>query len=228
MQDLKAVLFDMDGTLIDSEWFYFKAWKKALAAHGFALDSEVWLSTLAGKTDIQAMDVLRVQFGFQVDQEVFLTSVKAFVSQQYEEESVSVMPGAKELLSFLSKRQIALAVVTSSKREAAIYHLENNGLLSYFKLLVTRTEVTHTKPHPEPYNLCVQQLGVEKVNCLVLEDSVTGASAAKAAGLTCYGVQSHEAIRKSLVVDRTFDNLHQVLEFLEREFSTHDNTLDGE
>lgn len=216
MQELKAVLFDMDGTLIDSEWFYFKAWKKALAAHGFELDSEEWLESLAGKTDLQSMEVLQTQFGFQLDQEAFLADVKVHIAQQYNEETVPLMPGAKELLSFLSKQEITLAVVTSSKREAATYHLEHNGVLAYFKLLITRTEVTHTKPNPEPYNLCVQQLGLERRNCLVLEDSVTGALAAKAAGLTCYGVQSHEIIRSALVVDRSFDNLHQVLEFLER------------
>jgi len=215
MQHLKAVLFDLDGTLIDSEWFYFKAWKKVLAEYGFELDSDVWLSSLAGKTDVQAIEVLHTQFGFQTDVEPFFARVKARIAQQYDEEQVPLMPGASELVSFLSKQNITMAVVTSSKREAATYHLERNGLMPYFKLLVTRTEVKHTKPDPEPYNLCVQQLGVEKQDCLVLEDSVTGTSAAKAAGLTCYGVQSHEIIRQSLLADRLFDNLHQVLEFLE-------------
>lgn len=213
-QKPKAVLFDLDGTLIDSEWFYYKAWKKVLAEYGFDLDSETWLTSLAGKTDVQAMDVLHREHGFQTEAGPFLERVKSAIARQYEEELVPLMPGAKELITYLYDEQVTLALVTSSKREVATYYLEAHDLMKYFKLLVTRTEVTHTKPHPEPYLMCIAQLAVEKPDCLVLEDSLTGTTAARAAGLTCWAVQTHESIRKSLVVDRTFDNLHQVLEAL--------------
>ncbi|WP_134090104.1 HAD family phosphatase [Olivibacter sp. XZL3] len=209
---LKAVLFDLDGTIIDSEWFYYKAWKKVLAEYGFELDSDTWLTSLAGKTDVQAMEVLQGEHGFQTEVEPFLERVKSAIAQQYEEELVPLMPGAKELITYLHGKQVTLALVTSSKREVATYYLEAHDLMKYFKLLVTRTEVTHTKPHPEPYLMCIAQLGFNKEDCLVLEDSLTGTKAADAAGLTCWAVQTHEHIRKSLVVDRTFDNLHQVLE----------------
>ncbi|MCL4641064.1 MULTISPECIES: HAD family hydrolase [Olivibacter] len=208
----KAVLFDLDGTLIDSEWFYYKAWKAVLATYGFILDSECWLTSLAGKTDVQAIDVLQKQYNFQPDVNEFLTKVKSKVAQQYDEELVPLMPGAKELINYLHKEEIMIALVTSSKREVATYYLEAHDLMKYFRCLVTRTEVKNTKPHPEPYLMCVEQLGVDKQDCLVLEDSVTGTTAAKAAGLMCWGVQTHESIRQSLLVDRMFDNLHQVLE----------------
>lgn len=208
----KAVLFDLDGTLIDSEWFYYKAWKAVLATYGFILESELWLTSLAGKTDVQAVDVLQKQYNFQPDVNEFLSKVKSKVAQQYDEELVPLMPGTKELISYLHKEEIVIALVTSSKREVAIYYLEAHDLMKYFRCLVTRTEVKNTKPHPEPYLTCVEQLGVDKQDCLVLEDSVTGTTAAKAAGLMCWGVQTHESIRQSLLVDRMFDNLHQVLE----------------
>jgi len=214
----KAVLFDLDGTLVDSEWFYYKAWKAVLVNYAFDLTSVIWLNDIAGKTDVQAYEVLCDRYGLSLVKEEFLVRVKQQISQLYEEESVPLMPGVLDLISFLHQRQIILALVTSSQRGVAVYHLEHNGLMEYFTLLVTRTEVTHTKPDPEPYLLCLQELGLQAEDCLVLEDSVTGVTAAKAAGLTCYGVQSHESIRKILPVDRAFDNLHEVREFLEKQW----------
>jgi haloacid dehalogenase superfamily, subfamily IA, variant 3 with third motif having DD or ED len=212
----KAVLFDLDGTLIDSEWFYYKAWRKALAEFGFALESDMWLNELAGKTDMQAFDLLSTTYGFQPDRQQFFEHVRRHIARQHEEESVPLMPGALDLINFLRERNVTMAVVTSSKREVATYHLERNGIKQFFTLLVTRTEVQRPKPDPEPYLLCISGLGVEPEDCLALEDSLTGTAAAKAAGLTCFGVQSHEPIRRALKVDRSFDNLHEVREFLEK------------
>jgi len=211
----KAILFDLDGTLIDSEWFYYKAWRKALEHYGFTLDSEMWQRELAGKTDGQALDHLHARYGFTVDRTAFADYTRALIAKQHEEETVSLMPGAADLVNFLHHRHVTMAVVTSSKREVANYHLERNGLRHFFAALVSRTDVHQPKPNPEPYLRCVAQLGLEHKECLVLEDSVTGATAAKAAGLNCFGVQTHLSLRKMLPTERSFDNLHEVREFLE-------------
>lgn len=214
----KAVLFDLDGTLIDSEWFYYKAWKAVLATYDFTLSSELWLNELAGKTDSQAFEVLRSQYDFRADKAEVFECARKRIAQQHDEETVPLMPGSADLINFLHQRRIVMAVVTSSKREVATYHLERNGLRQFFTLLISRTEVQHPKPDPEPYQLCVKQLGLQPADCLVLEDSATGATAAKAAGLMCFGVQPHESIRNRLVVDRAFSNLHEVRELLETQW----------
>ena len=206
----------MDGTLIDSEWFYYKAWRTTLDTYGFTLGSELWLNNMAGKTDGQAFEFLQHQHMFDIDREQFFEDVRAHIAQQHEKESVPLMPGAADLLHFLQTREVVMAVVTSSKREVANYHLEKNGIRHFFSVLVTRTDVQHPKPDPEPYFRCVQELGLAGDVCLALEDSLTGTTAAKSAGLTCFGVQSHETIRQTLHADRTFDNLHEVREFLEK------------
>ncbi len=228
MENWKAVLFDLDGTLIDSEWFYYKAWRKVLANYGFSLSSDLWLHELAGKTDGQALEFLRNQYAFDTDPNAFFGEIRTCIAKQHEEETVPLMPGVTDLIGFLHQRGITMAVVTSSRREVATYHLERNGLRHFFAVLVTRTEVQHPKPDAEPYNRCVAQLGLERRQCLVLEDSVTGTTAAKAAGLTCFGVQTHEPIRRTLHVDRSFDNLHEVREFLEKkgmDFASDANIL---
>ena len=128
----KAVLFDLDGTLIDSEWFYYKAWRKALEHYGFALDSDMWQHELAGKTDGQALEHLHSNYGFTVDKAAFNDRTRALIADQHEVETVSLMPGAADLVNFLHQRKVIMAVVTSSKREVANYHLERNDLRHFF------------------------------------------------------------------------------------------------
>lgn len=216
IKNWEAVLFDMDGTLIDSEWFYYKAWRAALKSYDFALGSDLWLNELAGKTDGQAFEVLRKNYAFTADRETFFEQVRGHIAEQHEKEFVPLMPGAIDLIHFLDERKVIMAVVTSSKREVAAYHLERNGIKHFFAVLITRTDVQKPKPDPEPYFRCLEELGLAPDRCLVLEDSETGTTAAKSAGLTCFGVQSHEAIRHALNVDLAFDNLHEVREFLEK------------
>ena len=211
---LKAVLFDLDGTIIDSEWFYYKAWKAILEEYGMVLDSHSWLTSFAGKTEAQAFVVLQEQFGFTGDADTFFRQKKERIAQQYAEEEVSLMPGVPELIRYLYGQGVTMAVVTSSLRPVTEFNLTKYGLINYFETIVTRSDITNPKPAAEPYELCVERLGIDKSACIALEDSVTGATAAAAAGVTCFGVQSHEEIRRNLVVDRLFVDLHEVLEYI--------------
>src|SRR5690606_25745638 len=128
----KAILFDLDGTLIDSEWFYYKAWRKALEHYGFVLDSDLWLNELAGKTDRQALEVLRSNHGLEVDGDALFDRTRKVITLLHEVETVSLMPGVTDLINFLHQRKVTMAVVTSSKREVATYHLERNVLRHIF------------------------------------------------------------------------------------------------
>src|SRR5690606_27857978 len=132
--------------------------RATLKQYGFSLGSELWLNELAGKTDGQAFEFLRSRYAFEAAREALFEKVRARIAQQHEEESVPLMPGATDLIQFLHERKIVMAVVTSSKREVAIYHLERNGIRHFFSALVTRTDVQHPKPDPEPYFRCVEEL----------------------------------------------------------------------
>src|SRR5690606_19059276 len=100
--ELKAVLFDLDGTIIDSEWFYYKGWKAVLEAdYGIQLNTHEWLTSFAGKTEAQGFRVLQELYGFDGDEERFFQRKKARIAAQYEEEEVELMPGVRELVSYL-------------------------------------------------------------------------------------------------------------------------------
>ena len=98
-------------------------------------------------------------------------------------ETVPVKPGAIEFIEELKRRGVPMAVATSSRSPHAFGHLGRAGLLDLFNTVVTRDDVAHPKPHPEPYLTAAHRLGVAPASCLALEDSYSGVRAAHAAGM---------------------------------------------
>lgn len=101
------------------------------------------------------------------------------------------MPYVADVLDFFVNKNLTLALVTSSPRKDVEAIFERNGLGKYFKLIITRSEVTKSKPDPESYNTCIQKLGITKNQAIVFEDTINGVRSAKAAGLTCYAIQQN-------------------------------------
>ncbi len=211
----KVVLWDMDGTLLDSEGFYYQAWTSVLDEYGLKVDIDVWMGSLVGKTDEQAYAFLQRYHAFDIDPATFHARKDERMAALAATTQVSLMPGAEALLDYLRGQGITLGLVTSSSRAGVTHHLTPLGLMDIFSVIVTRDDVKHPKPNAEPYALAVRQVGLPKEQCLALEDSVTGARSAKAAGVTCFGVQGHKDIRRQLEVDRLFTDLADVLRYLE-------------
>lgn len=211
----KAVLFDMDGTLLDSEGFYYQVWTSVLDEYGLKVGMDVWMGSLVGKTDEQTLAFLQRHYGFDIDPATFHARVEERMAVLATSTQVPLMPGAELLLDYLQDQGVTLALVTSSSRAGATHHLAPHGLLDIFSVIVTRDDVKRPKPDAEPYELAVRQVGLPKEHCLALEDSATGARSAKTAGIACFGVQSHDEIRRQMEVDRLFTDLGEVLRYLE-------------
>lgn len=108
-----------------------------------------------------------------------------------------------------------MALVTASKRADVDELFKKNGLGKYFKQLVTRSDVTKSKPDPESYNLAVQKIGVPKSECLVFEDTVNGLLAAKNADLTCFAIQADEQSHEKLAnADRIFKDFRAATAYI--------------
>lgn len=208
---LNAILFDLDGTLIDSEGFYVKIWQEVLESYGMNIAGDSLLANLGGKTDVQAFGVLQLEFGFTGEKEELLTRVHQRVAEKLLTETIPLMQGVREIIETLTKLQIRMAVVTSSKREISELHLGRHGLLHHFEFLITRNDVERTKPAPDPYLKALEKLNLPASACLVLEDSPTGLAAAQSAGLPCLVIQHYAYIRQLLPSGiRVFNDLLEV------------------
>jgi beta-phosphoglucomutase-like phosphatase (HAD superfamily) len=173
-----AILFDLDGTLIDTESIALVTGMAAFAAHGHAVD-EVFMHSLVGKDEPTAAGIIRAALPGVDLHAINLHWRKGF--NDGVDNGLTLKPGAADLLPVLSS---PLAIVTSTGRAGAHYKLGLAGIAQAFTHVVTLDDVQAPKPDPEPYLLAASLFGVAPERCLVFEDSETGAEAAHRAGCT--------------------------------------------
>jgi HAD superfamily hydrolase (TIGR01509 family) len=177
-----AVLFDMDGLMIESERALLQCWREASRGLGLEqLDDALWLS-FVGLSDRVCADLLRERLD-----EAQVQALLQETQDRYDRHVDAGLPlkaGVLELLAELGRRNIPRAVVTSTRRERALQKLERCGLLPHFDTVVTGSDVANPKPAPDIYLLAAERLRVSPARCVVLEDSVPGVRAALAAGMT--------------------------------------------
>lgn len=183
---VQAIIFDMDGVLIDSEALHNAAISAALAQYGVNLPSSIF-AELTGTTDAQFLEhASQTYFGSSVSAATLLESKQRFFVAT--EDQVQAIPGALAFLRSVRKEASATALVTSALRHNQELAFARFGLHPWFDTVVTAEDVTHGKPHPEPYLTAVVRLGIPAAECLVIEDSLHGLSAARAAGCRTLGL----------------------------------------
>jgi HAD superfamily hydrolase (TIGR01509 family) len=178
---IHAIIFDMDGTLHDTESVYIAAMRHAVQAVGFSM-SDAFAHALIGIPGQEGGAMIRAHMGDAFPFEEFDRHYRQRV-QSALEQAVPVKAGARELLAALSGRGVKLAIATSARRESAEAHLRRSGLLDHVPVLVTRSDVPRGKPFPDVYLRAAELLGVPPASCLAVEDSFNGVRAAHAAGM---------------------------------------------
>jgi HAD superfamily hydrolase (TIGR01509 family) len=178
---VKAVVFDMDGLLVDSEVAYCEALSAEALAMGYDLPMTV-LKRMIGSTWAGSAAVLRDHFGPDFDTDALRDgSVKRFY--ELAEAEIALKTGVIELLDHLDAAGLPRAIATSSRHVDVSHHLATHALAERFHTVVAQGDYARGKPHPDPYLTAAQRLGVEPGLCLALEDSHNGVRAAHAAGM---------------------------------------------
>ena len=182
----KAVLWDMDGTLIDSEPYWMLSESRLAKQYGGTWSEKDALQ-LIGNDLFHASDILRNQFGIEdmTTREVIDRLTDEVIEQL--RTKLPWRPGALELLVELKKAGIKTALVTMSMRTMALTVADQIDFQA-FDVVVAGDDVTNGKPHPEPYLRAAELLGVAPEDCLAFEDSPTGLASAEAAGCHAIGV----------------------------------------
>ncbi|ADV26159.1 HAD-superfamily hydrolase, subfamily IA, variant 3 [Pseudoxanthomonas suwonensis 11-1] len=176
-----AVLFDMDGLMLDSERVITRCYAQAAAALGHDLPDDYWLQ-MVGTGDAACRAMLVERLGAAAAAELLERSGDAYDAMV--DAGIPHRPGITALLQWLQRNDVPRAVATSTRNPLATHKLRQAGLAPYFPVICTASDVAQPKPAPDVYLLAASRLGVEPARCLVLEDSPTGVRAALAAGMT--------------------------------------------
>ena len=177
----QAVIFDMDGTILDTESVFRTIVFEVCTDLGFEMTDAVHMSMVGGSHE-RTNQLLIEAYGVAFPYTLFDERCRVIMRER-SHGGVPVKPGAREFIGELRERGIPTAVATSSRQPHAQHHLGAAGLLDLFETIVTRDDVINPKPHPEPYLTAARRLGVDPLACLALEDSHAGVRAAHAAGM---------------------------------------------
>ena len=181
-----AVLWDMDGTLVDTEPYWIAEEYKLVAEFGGEW-SEQHAHALVGNDLITSAQYIQVNGGVRLEPEQIIQRLSDGVIEQVRQH-IPWRPGARELLADLGARGVPCALVTMSYRNLAKAIVEALPP-GAFAVVVAGDDVTHGKPHPEPYLTAAARLGLTPDRCVAIEDSLTGVSSAEAAGVVVLAVE---------------------------------------
>jgi HAD superfamily hydrolase (TIGR01509 family) len=184
---IRAVIFDMDGLMLDTEPSYKIAWQRAAVECGFPISEELYYD-LIGRNRDDGERLLSGAFGSGFNLGRFHAACLKCEAEVFAESLPPAKPGLYELLALLDLHRVPKAVATSTDRRQASIHLGGLDLLRRFDVLATGDEVENGKPAPDLFLLAAVRLGVETPDCLVLEDSEAGITAAHHAGMQVYAV----------------------------------------
>lgn len=180
---IRAVLWDNDGVLVDTELAFFEVTRAAFARLGLTLTKEVWGSQYLGQG--RTSREIATSLGGDPSR---IPAVLEERNQQFRQvllaKPAPVRPQVREVLARLAGR-VDLAMVTGCDREQLELVHRTTGLLKFFRIIVTSSDCAHAKPHPEPYLAALGALGVAPGDCVAIEDTPRGLAAACAAGISC-------------------------------------------
>ncbi len=211
-----ALIFDMDGVLIDSEALHVRSKRDALAAAGVTVPEERF-ALYTGRSDKVMIDDLAAEHGLTPEQGERILRHKAEIYSSLEHE-LQPVPGALDFVRWAA-RHFRLALATSANHRNRLAHTEALGIGSLFETAVDSARFRNPKPSPEVFQIAINDLGLNPANCWVIEDATNGIVAAKAAGCTAVGITTSfspaelYASGADLVIER-FPELQDTLQTL--------------
>lgn len=178
----RAVVFDMDGLMLDTERMASRCWSAAASAMGVAFDTAL-LPSMIGRNSRDSREYVLAHYGPDYPIDALMQQSRTQFDAIAECEGIAVKPGLHALLDWLESVHIRRVVATSTRRERARGHLERCGLIDRFHALVGGDEVAEGKPAPDIFLLAAARLDVDPAGCIVLEDSEPGVRGAITAGM---------------------------------------------
>jgi HAD superfamily hydrolase (TIGR01509 family) len=183
--EVAAVIFDHDGTLVDSEPVHLACWQRTLEPYGKSLAAHQYTQHLSGFPSINSARWLIEQFQLDIEASALLAIKQAHLNHYLAAQACPIMADIPSLLEYLWQRKIPMAIASGASKSEVTRSLKFHSLEHYFRATVTNEDVTANKPAPDVYLLAAQLIGAEASQCIAIEDSDSGQTSALRAGMTC-------------------------------------------
>lgn len=203
----RAVIWDVDGTLIDSADAHLQSWREIFRLEGYPDIEQETFDRWFGRRN---QEVLREHFGPDVHDDVLARvgdAKEAHYRAALEEDQIALLPGVEEWLDYLAESGWLLGIGSSAPRENLNLILDLSGFALHFDAVVSREDVQHGKPDPEVFLTAANRLGVDPSRAIVIEDTAAGILAAHRAGMRTVGVGPQHAALGAMVSVATLDDL---------------------
>jgi len=202
MKKIKAVIFDMDGVLIEAKEWHYEALNKALNLFGFTISRYDHLVTYDGLPTRKKLEMLSMERGLPVGLHRFINRMKQVYTTEYIFNKCKPVFYHEYALSHLKNRGYKLAVASNSIRQTVDLMMEKSNLNPYLDITLSNEDVTKSKPDPEIYLTAINKLGLKTEECLIIEDNENGIKAAKASGANLLIVKSVEEVNLTNIINR--------------------------
>jgi beta-phosphoglucomutase family hydrolase len=201
----KGVIFDMDGTLIESTEADYLAWKRLFADYQKPLSYEDYFPLLGAKSAVVVQSRLLLN---EAQTKIALAKKLKYFTEIITKSGIQPVPFAVKLLQHLQQYDLKIALATSSRSEKMKMVLKLTGLVHYFEVIVTGEEVNRSKPAPDIFLMAAKKLKLQPEQCLVIEDAINGIKAAKNAGMKCVAItttHSAEMLQEADLIIETYE-----------------------
>ena len=213
---MKAVIFDMDGVLFDTERIAVECWDVIGEELGLGSVGYMVFKTL-GRTCEESVKIFEKEFGSKFNNDEFQKHYKAYLDEYYKRNPVPVKDGVFEILSYLKDNGYKTAVASSSSEASVLHHLRSAGVEQYFDKIICGDMVEKSKPEPDIYLTAARELGEAPEVCFAVEDSESGLNSAHRADMTVVYVPdlyiADENTEK--IIDLKFNSLNEFKSYLE-------------
>ncbi len=209
---VEAILFDMDGVVVDSMRVHADAWKSVLAEYGLDCD-DIDIFRREGMSGRQSVEDIFIEKQRPFPGEDEFEELLAKKHHFFEQHRIGLFPLVEEILVWAAGRGMGLALVTGSLLRSVRYLLPHD-ILSRFGAVITAEDVSKGKPDPEPYLAALDRLGVRAERSLIIENAPMGIRSARAAGVTCYAVTTTLPVRFLSEADKIFGNHGDLFRYL--------------
>jgi beta-phosphoglucomutase len=191
---IKAVLFDMDGTLVDSESMHFVCWSKLLAPYHVSFNEDEFCQRFSGRPTVEAAIEIKKEYNLPVSAQDLADEKYRLFSQYVQTNLPPLMAFAEQTLKAVKNSGLKMALVTGSARSEAMPILKGLGFYELFDTVVTKDDVINPKPAGDAYLLALQQINTAAKDAIAIEDTFSGVSAAKNADVDVVAIANHHTV----------------------------------